>query len=109
MYSTVQRAYTHRSSHVNGSALSDENEVRAQEVLNLTWRFLRKILLYVLIEGISSQAKTRVFLKEIDLAFVDDKCRTKLEGKNRGSQAINDWWNLMIWTETSKTVWSLNN
>lgn len=81
VFEKVSEAYDYRSSHVHGSVLSPEKQLRAKEVLDHVWRCLRKTILLWIVEDISSVAKKRQFLKQIDSALISENARQILKSK----------------------------
>jgi hypothetical protein len=81
VYAVVSEAYDYRSSHVHGSVLSSDKKLKANEALKNIWRYLRKAILIWLIEDVSSEAKKRVFIKQIDGALIDDTQRQTFKMK----------------------------
>jgi hypothetical protein len=79
VYGDLLVAYDYRSAHVHGSVLSDEKQIRAGKLLGSVWRYLRKVLLLMIAQQVDSKAKKGVFLKEVDLALVEEKIRKDLE------------------------------
>ena len=81
VYATVSEAYDYRSSHVHGSVLTADKKLKAKEVLDKIWRYLRKAILLWLVEDVSSEAKKRLFLKQLDKALIDDSQRQNLKSR----------------------------
>src|SRR2546427_7453406 len=69
----TSQAYDLRSTHVHGSSLTSEERIRCQDVLKRIWRYLRKTLVFYILNDLTSDGKKRQFLKQVDLALVDEE------------------------------------
>lgn len=81
VFEKVSEAYEYRSSHVHGSVLSTEKQWKVKEALDQIWRYLRKSILIWMAEDLSSEAKKRSFLKQIDSSLISEIARRLLKSK----------------------------
>jgi hypothetical protein len=88
VYKIVSEAYEYRSSHVHGSVLSSDKQVKAREVLAHVWRYLRKAILIWIVEDISSEAKKRLFLKRIDESLIDENSRLSFKSEIQSKRSV---------------------
>ena len=66
------QSYSLRSTHVHGSPLTSEDRIRCQDGVRKMWRYLRKTILFFILNDITSDGKKRNFLKQLDVALIDD-------------------------------------
>lgn len=69
----TSQAYDLRSAHVHGASLTSEERIRCQDVLKRIWRYVRKTLIFYILNDVTSDGKKRQFLKQLDLALVDEE------------------------------------
>lgn len=88
VFTNISEAYHYRSLYVHGSVLSPEEAVKARQILDKVWRYLRKSILIWLVEGISSRDKKQQFLKQLDTAFINDSKRQILKERLEGIKPL---------------------
>jgi hypothetical protein len=81
VYSDIFEAYQYRSLHVHGSVLKGVQRSKADQVFEKIARYLRKVLIFWLMERIISEANKKQFLVDVDAALIDENKAQSLKSK----------------------------